>query len=1201
MKKTVKNKYHIHKCDNVSKKSMIGGGYIEISQSLVSKTKTVFDQTRNYLEINDRSRSYYTKLVLSDKMTQISYWANYGLNPGLDGVFIERLQPYIIYLVMYYYISILFSQLFNRNNNITLYKKEGSSIDIVDKDDLQFVIGNEYYLYASIQSMDNVLTILNNKSNIVLKFIFSAPNNDPLLIISDIFIVGIDSSRTNESNHILDTITQLSSSNLKSVKKTSDTFTNELRKKTLQILKTSINFIQRIISKQISSSSVLWLMFDGTNTYELNSRDNNRNLHIINEYINSNIIIVLPQIETIILKTSNTVTSNKNKSQSLSAATVIVNPIPTALNVYLSSTSSSPIQIDNVLLTSDMLLPSGTKDNLRINPRNPLKDMNDVLAEFCKANKIENPISVFFDKSLFLKFNAMYKKKSRVRTLKQAIDTNLDDNISNTLKILLSGSELQLTQNGTKDLIKINSYFWNNQWYLSGSRDVLLSIEAPLLQSTVQTSSNPSTITSCYSQMIEVLNDLIDLFYPSMAGKDITKTYTKYLQTLNERNNMVDDVKHLINSETLSISTTNLSDKYKDTISNIHANSVILKNIIKEFIKNVIYQLVIIQKIITKIINRIQTNCFIYYVIGINDTNNIQQPSDIKLFKLISNRDLLDNKDTMNYLSFLEEGYQHHEYINLLSCSKSMTTQYNDISSAFDNVVTTVITQLNSLSQRMLTITNNDNTNTTFNTSNESLDTLWISNEEIEKCFTTFETVTKSFVKSNLPSNYYSQEYIEKMIDNILWDMDVTPTMTYSRLVTSFVDKNIWNQLELLFAMKAFQYIFLIYKYTGKYVAYYNIDITKIDADIRFESFVYFLSPSMTIPSVPVDEDSLKRLNLFSFVMNWYKYICCKQTHSLILKKGRVSLQDIRELFMKDTLIKQSYLILKYYIVNIILSNIDVCQLSNDLHSMISILAPTDADLKQYTSSSKDTITDKSRSETDVKSSSSTDKSSVKESVSSANELAFNVVVQVSVSKDSDKDSDKDKDNGKNKDNGKLSGVKAYNIDDLLGCKKIALGLKWDSLKHSTNQMVGNSLQQVTDKIGKIFEPNLSIIDKDFSVYEKGVLEIPIKGDDSPETKSVILEARKKRLTDTKNAIMSPFKNPQYQILVTVPEFVIEKGLDLGIDVDKFMLELTKLGNNSINKSFSNNSKNVLDTTLPTDLNDVNLMNVLLSVNIWAT
>ena len=1178
MNKTVKHKYRLRKCNNLTKKHMIGGGYIEISPSLVSKTKNVLEQTRNYLEINDRNYSYYTKVAFSKDMTQISNWANYGLNPGLDGVFVERLQPYIIYLIMYYYVTILFSQLFSRNNNILLYRKLKSNIELVDKDEMGFSVDTEYYMYASIQLMDNVMTVLNPKSNMVVKFKFTSPYTDPLLSILDIYIVN---NGSNETTEIRNTIEQLVSGNLKSIKSTSDTFTNELRKKTLSILKNSTQSIQRIITKQISSSLVEWIIFDDVGEYTLTTRHRNAFLHKIEEYINSNFIIVLSQLENIISKASETSKSVKSSSYS-STTPIIENPIPSVLNIYLSSTSPTPVKIDNMLLTSDMLIPNySSKDNLRINPRNPLKKMNSVLKEFCKTNKIENPITVFFDKKLFLKFNSMYDKKTRVRTLKQAIETNLTDNISNTIQLLLSGSELQVTRDGNKERLKINSYFWNNQWYLTGPRDVLLSIDTNFLQSTPTSSPNPSNMTKCYSDMIDVLNDLVDLFYPSMAGKEISKSYTKYLQSLNERNILVNDVKHLIDKERLSISTNNISEKYKDTLSNIRAKSINLKSMIKEFVKNIIYQLVIIEKMIVKIINRIQTNCFVYYVIGHDFTNvdtTVIGPVENKLVASIINPEMVGEKSVMSYLSFLEEGYNRHDYLSMLSCSKGMVTQYSDISSAYDTVVTTVMEELNDISQRMITITNNDDSNTTINISKEGFDELWISNEKIEKCFTTLESVLKSFIQRNLTPEYYSQEYIEKSIDDILWDMEMSNTITYSRLFTSFVDKNIWNQFELLFVMKSLQYIFLIYKYTGKYVAYYNIDTTKINLNQRLDSFADFLSPDYSIPF-------LKSLNLFSYTMNWFKYICLQQILALISKKGgNINVGDIQELFITDINIKHAYAILKYYVVNIILSNIDVCQLSNELQSLISILAPTDVDLKQYARNYNEAITNTSQTETP----NSSTKTKPTPEVKNVNELAFNVVVQVNVSKE-DIDTDKT--------NNKLNGAKSYNIDGLLGCKRLALGMKWDKLKHSTNAMVGNSIEHVTNVVGRIFEPNLSPIEDDLSAMEKKMLKI---NDDNDKSETI-----KKVVNDIKNSIIGSFKSPQYQILVSVPDVNIDKtnnnGRDLGINVDKIILELTKLGNRDDNKSLSRNKKDILDTVSPTLMSDKNISTILSSLDVWST
>lgn len=1156
MTKSVKYNNRHRKYKNISKKNMVGGGYIEISPSIVSKTKDVLYQTRNYLEISDRSYSYYTKISFSSNMTQISNLASYGVNPGLDGVFIEKFQPYVIYLVMYYYVTILFSQLFSQNKNIFLFKKQRSNIDLIDKDDIVFSIDTEYYLYASIQFMDNIMIILNTKSNMVIKFKFTSTNADPILTILDIYIVNEQNDQTNGTLDISNTIEQLTHNKLNSVRTIPEKYTNELRKKTLSILKNATSFIQRIILKQSSSALVQWIMFDIIDgTYLLDKKHGNDFFHKIEEYINSNFIIILSSIEPVILKALDTSSSSSKNTNQLSNTKFIENPIPTALNIYLSTPESSPIKLDNLLLSLDMLVPTQTsKDTTRFNPQKSLRDMKNTLLEFCKTNKIDNPIVVFFDKGLFLKFNAMYKKKTKVRTLKQAIETNVDDNISTTLQLLLSGSELQITQNGVKERVKIHNYFWNNRWYLTGPRDTLLSIETEFLQSDIKPFPNAENITNCYSEMMEVLQDLVDLFYPSMAGKEISKTYNKYLQGLNERNVLIDDIKHLIDKERLSISTRSISEKYKDTLSNIRSKSVSLKNIIQEFVKSVIYQLVVIERITTKIINRIQTRCFLYYVVGHNFTEDKQIN--------IMPRDFRDDK-TLSYMLYLEEGYDKHSYLDMLSCSTNMTKQYRDISIAYDTIVETILSQLKNMSQRMGMLISNDSSTTTVNVSNEGFDTLWISNQEIEKCFTTFETVMKSFIKLNLPSDYYSQENIESIIDSILWDMDASDTYTFSRLVTSFVDKNIWVQLELLFTMKTLQYIFLIYKYTGKYIAFYNVDITKMDMNEPMESFATFLSPKLY-------NYFLKSLNLFTFSINWFKYVCCKQIQMLITKlTGNITVYDIHELFKTDTMIKQSYLILRYYLVNIILSNIDVCQLSNELQSMIALLAPTESDLKQYTHSTKMLLsndTNTKSNDTNTESTRTTRAPEPESTKTSSSELAFNVIVQVNVSKETGDKPDTSTSNGK------LTGVKVPNIDTLLGCKKLALGLKWDKLKHSTNAMVGKSIQIVTNKVGRIFEPNLSLIKDDLDAINKETGEI----------------------------VMKAFKVPEYQILISIPEFNMENGENLGLIVDKFILKLTEMGNSNTNKDFSKNDKGVLDILNSGDAYDT-LTVVLSSFNTWDT
>ena len=1160
---------------------MSGGGSIEIPPSMVSKTKEVFEQTKNYLEISDRSYSYYTKVAFSKDMTQIANWANYGLNPSLYGIFIERFQPYVIYLVMYYYVSIIFSQLFNRNNNIYLYKKQRSNIDLIDKDDISFSIDTEYYIYASIQLMDNVMILLTPKSNIVIKFKFTSTNADPLLVILDIYIV----SQQEDTTPISSIIEQLTNNNLKSVRTVQETFiSDDIRRKTLNILKTTISLLQRIISKQSSATMLQWIIFNTEGLYTLNEKHTGRFFHKIDEYINSNFIIVLSNMEPLVTKALDTSeTSGKSTSSQTSKTNIVENPIPSVLNIYLSSTDP---KIDNTLLTLDMLIPGQvSKDKLRINPRNPLKDMKSILLEFCKTNKITNPIIVFFDKELFSKFNSLYRKKTNVRTLKQAIETNVPGNISTTIQLLLSGSELQIAN----ERLQLNNFFWNNQWYLTGPRDVLLSIDPTFLQSEVDKSPTPTNNANCYSEMLDVLSDLVDLFYPSMAGKDISIIYNKYLQGLNERNALIGDIKHLIDKEQLSISTTTISDKHKDTISAIRVKSISLKNIMKKFIQSVIYQLVIIVKIITKIINRIQTRCFVYYTVGHDfDVKEVIEsgPSENVLVTTLSRIIPLDEK-TLTYLSFLDEVYDKHSYLDRLSCSLFMKKQYSEISQTLDTVINTVISQLTIISQRMITVINNDNSNTTVNLSNERFDAIWISNQEIEAAFTSFEKSVKLFISSNLLPEYYSQENIETFIDSILWDMDMSDSYTYSRLVTSFVDSNIWVQVELLFAMKTLQYIFLIYKYTGKYISYYNVDITKLNISTQLENFILFISPVF-------DVTLLKRLNLFSYVINWFKYICCKQIQLLITtKNGNITIYDIRNLFKTNTMIKQSYIILRYFLINIILLNIDVCQLSNELQSLIGILAPTDTDLKQYTHIRTINPSIPQQSPDNTKPPLSQTKPKDDKPLTSETDLAFNVIVQVSATKIET--------TNPTETTGKLEGVKSTNINSLLGCKKLSLGMKWEKLKHSTNEMVGKSIQKITNKVGGLFDPNLSIITDDLSTIDNSN-----KSEKSEKIGKLKTKTIKQDSVDT---VLDVFKNPQYQILDSIPEFVIKpattmdnkSGSVLGIDLDKFILEITELEENPKNKSLTKNDKSLLQVSIPLDYTNITLSELFSSFNSWKS
>ena len=99
----------------------------------------------------------------------------------------------------------------------------------------------------------------------------------------------------------------------------------------------------------------------------------------------------------------------------------------------------------------------------------------------------------------------------------------------------------------------ITDYNWDHQWRLLGPKENLLSLEPQYLQN--KPPENTVSTQTCYKNLLEFYDDLIELFYPSMSGKEITKIYGNYLKILNERNALLNDIKKLVNKNTFTIKT----------------------------------------------------------------------------------------------------------------------------------------------------------------------------------------------------------------------------------------------------------------------------------------------------------------------------------------------------------------------------------------------------------------------------------------------------------------------------------------------------------------------------------------------------------------------------------------------------------------------------------------------------------------------
>jgi hypothetical protein len=304
--------------------------------------------------------------------------------------------------------------------------------------------------------------------------------------------------------------------------------------------------------------------------------------------------------------------------------------------------------------------------------------------------------------------------------------------------------------------------------------------------------------------------------------------------------------------------------------------------------------------------------------------------------------------------------------------------EYTSIIQSFSNIIKIVLDKLDKIAEHMMEIKDNTSYDI-MDLSNETLSKLWISDESIEGVFGEFEKNLRRFIKYNLTDTYYSTPVIEKCIDDILWDMSKSTTYTYCRLFTTFVYNNIWLQFEILFSLKVLQYIFLIYQYTGKYIYYKQVPLKKGDIGNEFIDFLELTSI---------------KINLFSCIVNWFKFNCIFQMQELIKTKENVTLTDIQTLFATNEIILSSYTLMKYYITQIILSNLDVCYLTKELQSFIDILSPNDTDINnimpQIIKEKEGGVSSNDKKSSDTKN---------KPNEPDTKKLSYNVQVQVKVKK----------------------------------------------------------------------------------------------------------------------------------------------------------------------------------------------------------
>lgn len=1060
--KTTKKKIHKSKSKHSKKKSyrMIGG---KLDNIIMENTIKLLTNNVNYLQIEGTRIIYYTTIRFNLNPSIINDLISYGLNPGLGGSIVDTSQPYIIYFFIYYYTNKVFSELFKMKDKrgveavdlFLLPSQSDSSSQVSKKEanrDLDLIVGETYCIFVNL-SISSIVTIGSSITQIVIRFIVNSigspdKNGNTLseFLITGIFMLDNPPLNVSIDAYHLDVIKKISNTSTSDKPQlyTPVTYSDEVRDKIKSIVLYSIDIEKQIISAQSSNARLHFIYLNGGTHLKFNP--------ILNEMIEIPLHITATFL-TFINKLLDTLKGNllasKTTSESSKMTAITENYIPNVLNIYLNTPSYSTVQLNNVLLKRDMFPPYTTSSNeLQINPRYDFTKMkSSFIKQYCKSKK-ECYLDTLYSHSEFTKFNKQNKSGKRLQTIQQ-VTPNVSGNIGTTISLLLPNYTLKI--NGEE--LVVTDYNWDHEWKITGPKDNLLSLQSQYLQN--KPISETVNIETCYKNILEFYDNLIELFYPSMSGKDITKLYGNYLKVLSERNVLLNDVKKLVNKKTLSINTVGLSTDDINKISTIKTKSITLNEYINKFIESIFYQLIIIGNLTRKIINRIHSTCFFYfgfdselyqYNKSMLPTDEITLSSQSMLVKLIPHILSLISTDDKKYNSikyideYLSSMYYpdpngYNTFFNSLLCGKLITEEYTSIIQSFSDVIKTVFEKLDKIAARMIEI-KNDTSYETLDLSNETLSILWISDENIETVFGKFEKNVRSFIKYNLPNTYYSTHTIEKWIDTILWDMDKSDTYTYCRLFTTFVYNNIWQQFEILFSLKVLQYIFLIYQYTGKYVYYKHIPCN--NNEINPEFLLFLEHPTINI-------------NLFSCVVNWFKFNCMFQIQQLIKMKGNnttITLRDIQTLFSTNELIIGSYTLMKYYITQIIVINLDVCQLTTELQSFVDILSPNESDLKN--------IMPQSITERLVEPTKPDNKSQTKSSEPDTKKLVYNVQVQVKVKK--------------------LTGEKlnSNNIYNFLGCKNRDLQFQLNKLKQSAGVLRGDIEGYISKQKSSLGSPNIS-------------------------------------------------------------------------------------------------------------------------------
>ena len=1044
-----------------NQRRMIGGS---LDSNVMANTRKLLQNTMNYLKITG-SKTYYTQVSFDLTPNIIDALITYGLNPGLGGSIVDTSQPYIIYFFIYYYTSKIFSEFFNMTSSNEEDERSNMDLYLVGSGELSkksisstldIVVGETYYIFVNLSSISSIITLGTNVTQMVIRFTLQKSETVSGAVLSKLVINGIYMLKNVEDvdtdNYRKGIIKKLGNNDLSDLS-TPVPYSDDVRYKIKSIVLYSFDIEKQIISLQSSNTKVYFVKIDNTKHLKF-SKPFSVSLEFPHHISATFLTFINKLSDTLKGNVSSTVSANEaNKMM-----TITENYIPNVLNVYLSTPSYSPVTLDNVLLKRNMFPPYNASSNeLQINPRYDFTRIKSAFTkQYCKSNK-QCYVDTLFSVSEFTKFNKKNKMGKRLQTIQQ-VTPNITGNIETTLSLLLPNNTLKI--NGQEFVV--SDYNWDHKWKLTGPKENLLSLQPQFLQGEQLNVTMDTQL--CYKSIFEFYDDLIELFYPSMSGKDITKIYGNYLRILNERNILLNDVKRLVNKKTYSIKTDNLNEEDKNKISSIQTKSITLNEYINKFINAILYQLIIIGNITRKLVNKIHSPCFFYF--GFDDelykppNPTPPNPTPPELRSIVPNVLKLANVDdnninkNINQLSSMyypnypnKEGDNYSRFFTHVLCSNLVIEEYKNIISSFSNVIKSVFERLDKIAGRMIEI-RKDASYEPLNLTNETLSKLWISDEAIEKNFSDFEKNIRAFIKYNFTDDYYSRYTIEKWIDGILWDIDKSDSYTYCRLFTTFVYDNIWKQFEYLFSLKVLQYIFLIYQYTGKYIYYTNIQNNNVT-----DNFQTYLEEGVSEP------------NLFSCVILWFKYNCIVQIQTLLKDGDNIGIRDIQYLFASNELIIGSYALMKYYITQIIIMNLDVCRLTSELQTFVDILSPNDNDLKNIMPQSVDE-NEKNKDNVDKNKPGANDKGDDKNKSQEPNTniFAYNVQVQLKVKQITGDKEPKDK-------------LTSNNIDEYLGCKNRDLLFKLNKLKQSTgvlsNDITGYISSQ-TATLTTLNIPNIS-------------------------------------------------------------------------------------------------------------------------------